>query len=239
MMAGSATSTARCMRASARLLVLAAASAALVGCASMADREAAAGSTPLTPLDQYPLTVGHAPDQVALAPHAQGLSPNQQAALSAFVARWRDNGGGMVEVRAPVGAGDPGLARYASDATGAYLQRLGVPAANLRLVGYDAGKTPGAPVIASYLRDAPVVEDCSRGWSNLTSTEANKPYRHFGCVDTANLAAMIANPHDLVAPADIDASDASHRDQVIQHYRQNALTSTPPDPQASGEVSAQ
>ncbi len=222
-------------RTPANILAIAAAAAALAGCAG--PELTATGS--LLPTEQYKPAVIQAPEQIALAIHPQGLSPNQRAALADFVGRWRDNGGGLMVVKAPLNGDDPGQARRTADAMTAYLQHLGVPADRVRLVGYEAGRLRAAPVLASFERYEAVAPDCSKGWGSLTATGANAPGSHFGCADAANFALMIANPRDIVIPTATDPADNSRRQVVLGKYRQGQTTATARDEQASGTVSQQ
>jgi pilus assembly protein CpaD len=193
---------------------------------------------PVTPTQQYRVAVKQAPQDIALAVHAQGLSPNQQSALVAFVSGWTDNGGGDLVVKSPINGGDPAQARLTADATMSFLQHLGVPAEHLRLAGYDAQHAPNAPVIASFAKFEAVVGDCGHNWGNLTSTRDNRPQANFGCAEISNLAAMIANPRDLVTPTAVDPADNSRRQVVLGKYRLGSTTSTAQDAQASGKASA-
>lgn len=206
----------------------------LAGCAS-SGRSANFAPEPLTPTEQYAIQVSQVPEQVALAPHAQGLSPNQQAALTEFVSHWRALGGGDVTVRAPAPDGDPGAVRAMADATAEFLHHLGVPRANLRLAGYEGGA--GAPVLASFVTYQAHGPDCSRMWDNLTATGANKPSKNFGCATAANFAAQIANPKDLITPATLDPADNTRRAVILDKYRHGQITSSAKDAQANGAVS--
>ena len=80
--------------------------------------------------------------------------------------------------------------------------------------------------------------DCSKGWGNITSTGSNRPFAHYGCAVTANIAAMAANPRDFITPTPIDPSDDARREVVMDKYRQGVATSTAADGQASGAVSS-
>ena len=222
-------------RRAASLSAIASAAVLLTACAG--GHELA--GEPLVPTEQYKPIVTQAPEQVALAVHAGGLSPNQRSALADFVGRWRDNGGGEMLVKAPVNGGDPGSARRTADVMTGYLAHLGVPADRLRLVGYDAGHVHDAPVLASFERFEAISPDCSKGWNSLTATGSNRPFEHFGCAVTANFAQMVANPRELVAPAAIDPADNGRREVVLGKYRQGQTTSTNMDSQASGSVSSQ
>jgi pilus assembly protein CpaD len=218
-------------------VLLAVTAASLGACQSTSDRQALTPQ-PATPTQQFRPAVLQSPRDIALAVHPQGLSPNQQSALVAFVSAWNDNGGGELVVKSPFNGGDPGQARLTADATLSYLKHIGVPEARLRLIGYDAGHAPNPPVIASFAQFEAVVTKCGTNWTSLTSTRDNRPQANFGCAETSNLAAMIANPRDLLTPTPVDPSDSSRRQIVLGKYRQGVITSTAQDAQASGKSSS-
>jgi len=224
---------ARALTAAAAIL----AAAALSACTAMTEATGGpTGREPITPSERYAIEVTRTPDDVALAPHAEGLSPAQRDALDDFVHRWRANEGGEVSVRAPADARDPVSAQRTAESAAAYLRRQGVPAAELHLAIYQAGSA-GAPVVASYMSYQAHGPDCAHTWDNLASTGSNLPSRHFGCTVTANFAAQIANAKDLVGPARLDPADNTRRENVLNKYRRGETTSSAKDDQASGTVS--
>jgi pilus assembly protein CpaD len=104
------------------------------------------------------------------------------------------------------------------------------------MASYDAAGA--APVITvSYPRYKARGPECGRSWENLSSTHGNRPYDNFGCAVTANFAAQIANPADLLAPRALDAPDGGRRQVVLDKYRKGEISSTAKDQQASGAVS--
>ncbi len=127
-----------------RVLTLAplAAAALLAGCATE-GRGSAGFDQAITPTEQYPLKVREAPDEVRLAPHPQGLSPAQRAALASLAGRWTEQGGGVVSVRVPTRPADA----RATDATSReaidVLVNQGVSPDAIRRVGYEAGGPGG------------------------------------------------------------------------------------------------
>ena len=221
------------MKAAGGLALALLASAALQGCAS-ASRADANRRAQLVPTEQYGVTVTNTPEQIAIGLHPSGLSANQQAALGQFLDRWRENGGGAITVRKPMGA-DATVARRMQDAAVGYLVKLGAPRERLVLAGYQAA--PAAPLLISYERFEAKGPNCSGGWKNLVSTGENAPYDHFGCSTMANIAAMVANPRDFLAPAVETPADNSRRAVVLGKYRNGQVTSSARDDQASGRVS--
>ena len=222
--------------------------AGLAGCASTSPHGGAASAsrTPPnfvknapTPLDQYAITVDQSPDLVALSVHPTGVSANQRAALQVFAQRWREAGATQaVVVQAPRNSAEPADPHAAAVGIAALLNALGVPPASLRVADYDAEGRPGAPVTVRYERYEAHGPDCLQGWDNLVATKSNGPSRHFGCAATANLAAMIADPHDLERPAPTAPADSVRRAIVLDRYRQGAVTSSAKDSQANGVASA-
>lgn len=216
------------IRTATRLLPLLLAAATLQACATADGPKKVAAADPLTPTEQFPIEVRQNPDEVRLALHDHGLSPGQEAALSALVDRWRDTGGGDVTIQAPRGAG-PGYAQAALHV----LAGLGVPVERVRLVDYQPADAKPAPLIVGFTSFQAVGPTCGQHWDNLTSTGSNKPYANFGCAQTANIAAMVANPRDLVTPRDMTAPDATRRSVVLDKYRKGDTTSTTKDEQAN------
>jgi pilus assembly protein CpaD len=188
------------------------------------------------PTEQWAITVSPSEDDVLLAPHEAGLSDAQQAALVGLVSRWRDHGGGQIVIKEP--AGGQGQSYRSTAAVQDALEALGVDPGQVRVAGYDAGPRPGAPIVVGYIRYEAKGPDCGREWKSVTDSFENKPNSNFGCANTANIAAMIANPADLIAPRTSDPADAGRRETVLTKYREGQITSTAKDTQASGSVSA-
>lgn len=190
----------------------------------------------LTPTEQYPIEVRQNPDEIRLAIHDRGLTEGQQAALTALVDRWRETGGGPVTVQAPRGPGDAVAGAYANQAAQTLVD-LGVPGEQIRMAGYQPqakGADPKAPppLIVGFASYQAVGPQCGH-WDNMTSTGANKPYANFGCAVSANFAAQIANPRDLLAPQHMTPADATRRTNVLDHYRKGEITSTVKDDQSN------
>jgi pilus assembly protein CpaD len=191
----------------------------------------------LTPNEQYKVKVEQTPEQLALGPHADGLSAAQSTALGQFAGLWRDAGEGEIVIKAPT-TGDQAAVSRSTAATQAELTVLGVPRTVVRVESYEAaGGDTRPPVLVSFQRYTAKGPDCSQGWDNLTSTGENRASTHYGCAIIANFAAQLANPRDALQPTPTDAPDAGRRSTVLELYRKGQLTSTVKDEQASGAVS--
>jgi pilus assembly protein CpaD len=176
---------------------------------------------PITPTERYSMHAEQRPEQMAFGVHPDGLSENQRSALTHYVDGWMSNGGGPIAVSAPK-SGDAASARTAW-AIKARLQQLGVSDGDIQVQSYDSD-TAGAPVLVVYSRYAAVVPKCNQSWTDLTNNYKNDGYQNFGCALTANMAAQVANPRDIVTPADATSGDAGRRAVIMDKYRKGEPT---------------
>lgn len=203
---------------------------AMAGVSALAACATASGDTmaPVTPTSRYALEARPTVEEIALAQRADGLSPAQRAALGDIAMRAR---GRPIVIRAPAG-GDPVAMRSAYNAK-AHLEAMGV--GGVRLASYDA-PDGAAPILVGFASYEAVVPKCGR-WSNLTSTRDNAGFENFGCAVTANMAAQISDPEDIVSPQPLDPTDAARRTTVLGKYRAGEVTAATRDTDAGGTVS--
>jgi|LNFM01.1.fsa_nt_gb pilus assembly protein CpaD len=113
-----------------------------------------------------------------------------------FVRNYRTEGRGPLHIAVPRGAG------------GNVSRRV----QNVRLVAYRNGVSPDrirtvvksgshGIVTLSYDRISAVGPSCGDWSEDVTRNKGNLPYANFGCATQRNLAAMAANPMDLMYPA--------------------------------------
>jgi len=210
------------------LALVSAAALTLTACASGAGGKAPA---PITPTERYSLKAEKALEQIAFAPHAEGLSEGQRAALTRFAEGWNEAQGGDIAISAPADGGEP--ANRVAWAAKAQLQQLGVAPGAIHVDAYRADKA-GAPVLIAYDTYKAVVPECNRSWTNLAATRKNDGQQNFGCALTANLAAQIANPRDIRTAQIMTPADAGRRAAVRDKYRKGEPTATKADEQAGG-----
>ncbi len=205
-----------------QVIAVLAATALVSGCASGA---AGGGALPpLTPTSRFSLQVEPGLERIALAVHENGLSGNQQSALADMIDRFLIEGAPVLRVEAPSG-NDPVAGDFAWRVRGA-LEARGAPGHRIQVVAYNA-PDPRAPVLVSYETLRAAVPQCGTHWTSVTRTNANEPTTNFGCAVTANLAAQIANPRDIVQPRGMTPGDAGRRTVVFDHYRKGEATAAP------------
>lgn len=201
------------------------------GCASVSGSEA---TTPLTPVSRYSLQVEPGLDRIALAVHDQGLSDNQQAALRDLAARYDAAGQGFVRIESPAG-NDPAAVEQAYSARTA-LQAAGVPVERIQMAAY-AAPDPKAPVLVGFESLRAHVPNCSAEPRSMVGRYSNQSSGGFGCAITANMAAQIADPRDIVAARAMTPADSGRAAVVFDNYRKGQPSSTPQEPLVNGQIS--
>jgi pilus assembly protein CpaD len=151
-----------------------------------------------------------------------GLMPEDAAHFSVFVQEYLSSGNGAISITAPSGANANAAIGY----FGERLASLGVPRDRI-LVGTKPQEGGDARVEIGYVGYNAHVEGCAGGndWSkDWADTMDNQPTPSFGCAVQSNIAAMVADPRDLVQPRTMDASDATRRSTVMGHYEKGEVT---------------
>ena len=220
-----------------RNITLAGAALASLGLCGCAHEENDRAKAAVTPTELYQLRADYQPDNIMLAIHADGLSPAQADAVRALADRWREGGGQPIKILAPRAAGSSDAAYRDAQAVRNRLIAVGVPAADIQQEVYDAAGDAQAPLKVGFVRYQANVPACGKSWENLTATEANVVQSNFGCAVTANIAAMVDDPADIVQPRPAGSADAGRRVTVMQNYRKGEITSAASDGKASGAIS--
>ena len=220
-----------------KLAVAALALTLLTACAgSSAGPETAA--EPRTDSEQWEdrVHVDSRPDEVLLVLHAEGLSAAQNQALDGLLSRWLAAEAREIVISAPTGGPNGEVAGRMAMAARQRLVALGAPSASVRVMGYSAAGAPNAPLKVGFLRYTAEVPKCG-AWENITATRNNATYDNFGCAVTANIAAQVANPEDLLSPRAETPIDSGRRATVLDKYRKGEITSSAKDSQSDGSVS--
>ena len=210
------------------LLATAAATVLLGACASTgSDME------PLTPLSRYSLRAEPGLDRIALAVHEDGLSSNQQAALTDLARRYMASGVGSIRIEGPSGE-DPAAARQAWAVRSA-LESVGLPADRISVVSY-AAPDPRAPILAGFETVRAVIPNCAAEPRAMESRFSNRGSLGLGCAINANMAAQIADPRDIVAHRPVSPADSGRAAVVFDNYRRGEVTSAPQEELVEGRL---
>ncbi|HXJ02956.1 MAG TPA: CpaD family pilus assembly protein [Micropepsaceae bacterium] len=158
------------------------------------------------------------------------LDQASSAELLRFTRDYLENGSGAIAISAPRRL--PG----ASDYITGRLVALGVPRARI-MVGTDDALANANDVKVTYIRYQAQATPCGDWSVNLGDTAENKASPNLGCATQHNLAAMVADPRDLVTPKPLDPDDVQRRLTVLEKYRKGETTVVAKTAEQSGAVS--
>lgn len=207
-------------------LLLAATAASTVGCAAQFNGQEQA----LTVAEEHSISVDSQTVTMTLAQASAGeLTSLDEARLRAFANSFLSNGHGALTVTAPSQAGAPDV----RDA----LNRFGVPSSSLVEADYRGGDGATRDVILSYTHYVATPSACGI-WEGMRERDyRNMRSPNFGCATQNNLAAMIGDPHDLVAPAAMTDPDSATRIRGVTKFRKGDVTSSATDGEVKQQVS--
>ena len=159
------------------------------------------------------------------------LSTDESAQLAMFVADFLSGGNGALTVSVPAGADSSETIGL----VGEKLVAMGVPRSRI-LVGTAA--EAGGHIEIGYVAYAAHTAPCGNWTQDANDTDENLPMPDFGCSVQHNIAAMVANPRDLVEPRGTGKSDAERRVTLTKQYETGAVTASSKTQEQSGAVSS-
>lgn len=159
-----------------------------------------------------------------------GLLPSDAEHFEDFVAHYLAHGNGAISISAPRNEDGRSAIAY----FGERLEQMGVPKEHI-LVGEVDGSDNRVEL--GYMTYEARVEPCGNWSKNLASTEENDTAPDLGCSVQHNIAAMVADPRDLVEPHREDGSDAMRRATIMTHYEKGEPTAAQKSKDQSGQIS--
>ncbi|MGH6890311.1 MAG: CpaD family pilus assembly protein [Rhizomicrobium sp.] len=172
-------------------------------------------------LRNHPITVSpHFQSiRVAFSDASAGLSPQDGIELASFVEDYLSRGDGAISISAPRGPDSSADLAY----FGEHLAHMGVPRTRI-LVGTHDAANGDTRVEIGYIVYAARTGPCGNWTQDASQSFDNLPMPDFGCSVQHNVAAMVADPRDLVAPRGMDAGDATRRETVVDTYEKAQST---------------
>jgi pilus assembly protein CpaD len=152
---------------------------------------------------------------VAFAGPASGLAPQDEQKIDGFVADFLTRGNGAISISVPQGPGSADTITW----FGEHFAEMGVPRSRILVGQHDGGG-----VEISYIAYVAHTDECGDWSTNVGDTASNLPMPNFGCSVQHNIAAMVADPRDLVAPRTMSPADANRRETVMGKYEKGEIT---------------
>ncbi|WP_245409925.1 CpaD family pilus assembly protein [Pararhizobium haloflavum] len=181
------------------------------------------GSVPDDYRTNHPIIVSEQ-EQTLDIPVASGdreLTIASRGAVRGHAQRYKASASGSVRIMTPAGSMNSGAASILAQQVREELVKQGIPQGRILTTPYHASASgDAAPIRVSYFAIDATTGECGR-WPEdmLANGNENKHYANFGCASQNNLAAMVADPMDLIAPRGSTPIDAGRREQVLRDYQ--------------------
>jgi pilus assembly protein CpaD len=204
---------------SAGLLLVA---AAIAGCARTDREQIEVGGIPLDYRARHPIVLNEQEKtlDVPVASGARELNIPVKSNIRAFASEFAAAGTGSLFVILPSGSPNAHAVRTVKGDILEALTDGGAPRNRVVFQHYDASAHGSAAAVRlSYNAVTASAGPCGNWPDDLTDTKYNRNYYDYGCSSQANLAAIIANPVDLMGPRETSQIDATQRAAVIQDYQ--------------------
>ena len=210
-------------------------SVTLGACQHTADDSLAYVNAPADYRQRHPIAVTEADRSIVVfvGRGRGGLTAEQRAGVMGMARDWLREGTGAVSIDVPI---DTPNARAAQDSLReikATFAAAGVPPRGLVVRKYHPEDPRHmAAIRVNYPKISAVAGPCGLWPEDLgpsihnKSYFENKDYYNFGCANQRNLAAMVADPADLVQPRAETAAYAPRRDIAFDKYRKGTSTAT-------------
>ncbi|GJL90996.1 CpaD family pilus assembly protein [Hyphococcus sp.] len=157
------------------------------------------------------------------------ISNVDKARLQSFASSYMTNGHGPITVTAPSGAGNDRNDHEAAADIRKALNDAGVPWSAIHGATYRTGEASNDQIILSFTRYVATASPCGV-WSDMRSREyRNLRTPNMGCATMNNYAAMVADPHDLIAPSASSPRDGESVARTMQLYRDGKVTASEVD----------
>jgi pilus assembly protein CpaD len=148
-----------------------------------------------------------------------GISAEEAGKFDAFVADYRVHGNGMLSISVPSGASSRNAITFFAERAAA----SGISRDKILVTTREAGNSDPR-VAVSYITYTAHAESCGDWSENLAFSGDNLTPKNFGCSVQHNIAAMVANPRDLLGPGPMGPVDTNRRATVMDHYQKGEIT---------------
>lgn len=216
-----------------RVVFMLAVALASAGC-SMTAKEDVTASIPRDYRLRHPIAVreGDRTMEVFIGTRRGGLTPTQRTEIAAFAKVWQRESSGGIIIDVPSGTPNARAASAAVREVRAVLAGAGVPSRAMAARAYRPSDPEElATVRLQYPKMVGQVGPCGLWPEDLGLTynsqpTLNRPYWNLGCSSQRNLAAMVADPADLVQPRAETPIYAARRSTALDKHRKGESSST-------------
>jgi pilus assembly protein CpaD len=225
-----------------RALLMAGFATALSGCNTWMSSDPT-GGIPLAYQERHAITVQEGKKSLVLfvGSGRGGLSPTQRAEVLAFAHSWRHDATGGITIDRPIHGGNERAANDTLKEALSIMAVAGIPRSGIGIRPYDPrGRNPtirlNYPLLAATAGPCGLWPD-DLGVSYDLRTYENKQYYNFGCATQRNLAAMVAEPTDIIQPRSETPTYTAKRTFGMDKWRKGEGPATIYPDSAKGAIS--
>jgi pilus assembly protein CpaD len=193
------------------------------GCASYDRDHFIVGSVPDDYRTRHPIVVRQSEntEDIVVSPNSRGLSYRDRAVAQTFASRFNQSGSARMAILVPAGSPNQAAARRVAQQIVAVMAERGISRKRISIQSYNASQHGDAATVRLVYTGttAEVESPCGQWNEDILDTSENRNYQNFGCATQKNLAAMVANPEDLLGPRGESEIDATRRTNVINDWR--------------------
>ncbi len=213
-------------------------SALILGaCASYAPSNVPKAYLEGTPLDRNAISVAKRTEflEIKIDPATVKMSATDLKRVESFVTDYRDHGHGQLILSLPEGGVNHQYARQAR----AIAWENGVEYEEIADTNHDAAVDGEASLILAFQTYDAIAPACkSLSHYDIGDFSSNNELENFGCAVRTNLAAMIADPADLLGQRALEGGDPVRREVIMERFRQGKSTGAERAGNESGAVSS-
>jgi pilus assembly protein CpaD len=213
-----------------RVFAIAGLTLALSGCYVRKDT---AGDIPNDYRKRHPITLkeGEKTVEIFVGSRRGGLTDGQGADVLYFAKLWKRESTGGIIIDVPAATSNEVAANGALREIRSILAAAGVPPHVVSIRPYATEADKLATIKLNYSKIVADAGPCGLWPGDLgpaaePAYQENRNYWNLGCASQRNLAAMVANPADLVQPRGEDPISTNRRSVVLDKYRKGEPTNT-------------
>lgn len=181
---------------------------------------------------RHPIVVDTSPTNLDLPAGDQKthFTQGMKSAIVGFAIQYRKSGGKGIDILVPSGSSNEAAARHIAGHARSELKNAGVPGSHVQVRTYNAvsAEHPGHVRLTYTAVKARVASECGVWPTNVGSDFRNQNYENYGCASQQNLAAIVADPNDLISPRGPGVINPERTDAVITDFETNVVPPATP-----------
>jgi len=170
--------------------------------------------------------------KVQFAGGSQGMSADDAVKFDAFLADYRAHGNGSLGISVPEGPPSRAAITFFAERAAA----TGISRDKILVSTHDVANGNNR-VDVNYITYSASTDSCGDWSEDLAFTADNLTPKNFGCSVQHNIAAMVSDPRDLIAPRPFDTGDGNRAGTVLDNYEQGKPTAALKSADQSGAIS--